>query len=544
MVAVARRVLIVEDESIVQLHLRMVMEELGYAVSGVASTGNEAISSAASSQPDLALIDVRLPGGRDGIETARELRRHHDLAIVFLTACGDDETVARAMQIGANGYVVKPFSKPQLRATVTTALNEHARAQSARRAHPALRSTSTGADRPFGAGTRMAMFSHDTLGLGHLQRSMNLSRTLTALHPGLSILLLTGSPAVHRYALPKGVDYIKLPAVRKVAPEAYEARTLGVDAEGVLRLRTNLALRSLQDYDPDFLLVDHAPTGMKGELLPALEWLTEHRPNCKKLLGLRDIIDSPAYVAQTWREQGTYDVLRQHYDGLVVYGCREIYDPTVEYGFDADLRAKTTFCHYVSETAEPGAAAVPAEPGTRPLVVVTIGGGDGGGEAVIGTTLQMLRKYEREVDFDTLVFTGPFLDSALAREFAAQAAGLPVRLCDFVTSTAAEIARAELVISTCGYNTMTQNLAHARRALIIPRVMHRQEQLIRAERFAALGLVECLHPERVTVDSLWQQVRAQLRNPRQPLAEARANHRVALDGAERLAHECARLAAR
>ena len=94
------RVLIVEDETIVQLHLRTILKELGYVVSGVATTAAEALVSAAADTPDLVLMDIRLGEGRDGIEAARELRSRYDLAVVFLTAYADEETVGRAEEIG------------------------------------------------------------------------------------------------------------------------------------------------------------------------------------------------------------------------------------------------------------------------------------------------------------------------------------------------------------------------------------------------------------------------------------------------------------
>lgn len=535
-----RKVLIVEDEHIVRMHLRLVVEQLGYTVSGVAADSGEALRAARANEPHLVLMDVRLPGAVDGIETARELRKQHDVAVVFLTAYGDDESIARAQELGAEGYIVKPFSTPQLRATISSALHDRARrTASGEPVHPTART----APARFGAGTRLAIFSHDTLGLGHLHRSMNIARALIARHPGLSVLLLTGSPAVHRYSLPEGVDYIKLPAVRKVAAEEYEARSLGVSGAGVLEMRSNLILRSLADYAPDVLLVDHAPVGTKGEMRPALEWLARNRPSCVKLLGLRDVIDDPAYVRKLWSEHGTYRVLEELYDRILIYGCREVFDPTEAYAFPAAVAAKTTFCHYVPEFRPGGIddEARAIDTGGRRLVTVTIGGGDGGGETVIGNYLAMLRRFRERIDFDSVILCGPFLPPDLRARFDAEIRGLPARLLDFVPSTSPYLARADVVVSTCGYNTMTQNLSYARRALIVPRVMHRQEQWIRASRLADLGLIECLHPERTTPERLFDSIRALLADPREPLTEARAEGRIALDGAERIAALCGEL---
>jgi PAS domain S-box-containing protein len=115
--------------------------------------------------------------------------------------------------------------------------------------------------RPFGAGTRILVYSHDTFGLGHLRRCLSLVRTLCARYPRASALLVTGSPMVHRYPMPNGADYVKLPALRKVESEQYEARTLHIGGAEIRTMRSNLILHTVRDFDPNVLLVDHSPTG-------------------------------------------------------------------------------------------------------------------------------------------------------------------------------------------------------------------------------------------------------------------------------------------
>ncbi len=552
----ARSVMVVEDDRIVQLHLRVILGELGFVVSGVAASAEEALACASANRPQAVLMDVRLRDGRDGIETARALREHCDPALVFLTAHADEETVERALGVGALGYLVKPFSKPQLRAALSTALAEHekrARSERERRTladaleHRDPRRASVASERvPFGAGTRMAIFSHDTLGLGHLQRCTNIARALTERHPGLSVLLLTGSPAVHRFALPEGVDYVKLPSVRKVSADQYSARTLGVSDADVLKLRSNLILRTVRDYDPHVLLVDHAPTGMKGEMLPTLEWLAQHRPDCTRMIGLRDIIDEPQSVKASWNERGTYELLRKHYDRILVYGSPEVFETAREYGFPEDLRERTRYCNYVGEGESAGEAEdlqLPADDG-RPLVVVTIGGGDGAGETVIGNYLDMLERAGKDVPFRSVILPGPFLPSELHARYEARARDVGAVFLGFVASSSPYMAAADLVVGTTGYNTTTQTLRFGKRALFIPRVMHRDEQLVRARRLAEMRLVECLPPGDVTPEVLGERVRALLADPREALTQARVDGRVKFDGAERVAEVCAELTVR
>lgn len=545
-----RKVLIVEDEMIVQMHLRCIVDGLGHEVTGMATTPREALEAAGREAPELVLMDVRLAEGGDGIQTAQELRDRFDCALLFITAHADEETVDRSQAVGATGYIVKPFTDAEVRASISTALAGHGRLQQAQERERSLTtllgSLGLGEPRgaassppvrtPFGDGTRLVVYSHDTFGLGHLRRSMKLIQALVARHPSLSCLLVTGSPMVHRYAMPTGTDYLKLPAVRKVAPERYEARSLSMSGQGIHTLRSNLLLRTIRDYEPNVLLVDHSPVGMSGEILPALEWLGEHG-DCTRILGLRDVIDEPQSVIAQWREQGIYDVLRRHYEHVVVYGTREVYDPVSAYEFPDDVAEKTHFVHYVSEGND---AAGDVTDDEEPTVVVTVGGGDGGAPEVIGNFLEMMRRHRDRIDFKAEVLMGPFLEDALAEEYRALAEGLPVVLHTFVSSPASLYRRADVVIGTAGYNTTTELLANASRAILIPRVLHRDEQLIRARRMEELELMSCLHPDEVTPDRLFDEIQ-RVRASGEPLARAREAGTVPLDGAERLAEFCGRL---
>ena len=94
-------------------------------------------------------------------------------------------------------------------------------------------------------------------------------------------------------------------------------------------------------------------------------------------------------------------------------------------------------------------------------------------------------------------------------------------------------------MTTAGYNVSTELIAHAHRAVLIPRILHRQEQLIRARRLEELGLVTCLHPDDVTPQRLFDVVQHALASDTKPLAESRARRDIPLDGAVRFAELCA-----
>lgn len=116
------RVLVVEDEALVAEWLRMLLDRLGYEIVGVCASAEEALSEAAASDPDLVLMDIQLRGRMDGIEAAARLRSEQEIAVVFITAYADSETIARVAETAPYGYLVKPFDERALSSTLETAL--------------------------------------------------------------------------------------------------------------------------------------------------------------------------------------------------------------------------------------------------------------------------------------------------------------------------------------------------------------------------------------------------------------------------------------
>lgn len=118
------RILVVEDENIIALDLRIRLNRLGYAVLAVATTGEEAIEKANELHPDLVLMDIRLRGGMDGIEATQIIQARSDVPIVYLTALADEDTLRRAGATGAQGLIRKPFEDEELRTAIEVALRQ------------------------------------------------------------------------------------------------------------------------------------------------------------------------------------------------------------------------------------------------------------------------------------------------------------------------------------------------------------------------------------------------------------------------------------
>ena len=118
------RVLIAEDETIIRLDLRELLERAGFDVCAEARDGVEAVDLARAERPDVAVLDVKMPR-LDGIEAARRILDERPIPIVMLTAYGQDELVSRAVEAGVFGYLVKPFRESDLLPAIRTARARH-----------------------------------------------------------------------------------------------------------------------------------------------------------------------------------------------------------------------------------------------------------------------------------------------------------------------------------------------------------------------------------------------------------------------------------
>jgi len=118
------RVLVAEDETLIRLDLKGMLEAAGFDVCAQARDGEEAVSLARETAPDVALLDVKMPR-LDGIEAARRILDERPIPIVMVTAYGERELVSRAVEAGVFGYLVKPFREQDLLPAIRTAQARH-----------------------------------------------------------------------------------------------------------------------------------------------------------------------------------------------------------------------------------------------------------------------------------------------------------------------------------------------------------------------------------------------------------------------------------
>ncbi len=124
-----KKILIVEDERIVAEDLKRLLIKMGYAVTGIAASGEDALKSVKASLPDLVLMDIRIQGPQDGIETAEHLYAEYNVPVSYLTAYADATTLERAKATMPFGYILKPFEARSLQTVIELALHRHAMEQ-------------------------------------------------------------------------------------------------------------------------------------------------------------------------------------------------------------------------------------------------------------------------------------------------------------------------------------------------------------------------------------------------------------------------------
>jgi PAS domain S-box-containing protein len=119
------KILIVEDEHIVALDIARNLKSFGYEIAGMATTGENALKLTTQENPDLILMDIKIDGGMDGIQTVKKIQTEHNIPIIYLSAFSDEKTLERAKLTEPHGFLLKPFERKELRTTIETALYKY-----------------------------------------------------------------------------------------------------------------------------------------------------------------------------------------------------------------------------------------------------------------------------------------------------------------------------------------------------------------------------------------------------------------------------------
>ncbi len=375
---------------------------------------------------------------------------------------------------------------------------------------------------------RLLLYSHDTFGLGHLRRNLAIAEHLLRRKHPYDVLLMSGSPVLATWPKPLGLQVAALPPVVKVGSEDYKPHDEALTFEELKAQRERVIQNAIESFKPDVFLVDHAPAGMRGELLDALGYLRRELPATRTVVGLRDVIDSAKAVRTAWREQGIYDLLEWAYDRILVYGSRELFNIEREYAFEPRLCEKLRYCGYIVRVS----GKLPQRSGEFTVVVTTGGGGDG---------FALVRDYLRaSAQLPTgavrsIIVLGPLMDASECRTLQLSAADRrDLSVLPYTPELLGVLRMADLVVAMGGYNTSAEIVANRIPAVLVPRTTPRVEQLVRARILAGLDLVWLVQSSDDVAGELEAHLRAALAGAR---PRGLADYPFDVDGARRVGEQ-------
>lgn len=385
-------------------------------------------------------------------------------------------------------------------------------------------------DRP-----RVAFYSHDSVGLGHIRRNLALAEALGRLPEDPDLLLVSGTADAARLQRPGRADIVTLPALAKGRDGRYGARSLGLGLDDLLAVRAAVIAAAVRSFAPDLLIVDRHARGFGGELEPALDAVAGRT---RIVLGLRDVLDAPEVVRAEWEATETDAALARWYDEVWTFTDPAIVDPLGPLGGTRPVPVRAT--GYLADplpaphppSCPSAAGSAPDAADDRPLVVGMVGGGADGGELAHAFVTTPLPAGTRAA-----LVCGPQMPEAEHRALEALAHGRR-DLCIIRSMPDARplLAAADAVVAMAGYNTAAEILASDVPALLVPRVVPRTEQRIRAQAFAARGLAQTIDPADATPDAIGAWLDGAL--PQRPTVDRSV---VARDGLTQVAAHGARL---
>ena len=380
---------------------------------------------------------------------------------------------------------------------------------------------------------RFLFYSHDGLGLGHTRRHLAVAAALAGTVPEASILLATGAEEVARHGLPRQVEVLKLPGLQKVGNEKYSARRLNLPAAEIRALRSTLLTATVKSFRPDVVLVDKHPFGAGGEFKAGLKAL--RKLGGRAVLGLRDILDEPAQVLAEWRPHKMQKRIAEFYDQVVIYGDAAIFNPIEAYQFPPALAQRTAFTGYVFNRAHESSLEnfdwpFPSRAGRkRPIVLATAGGGEDGAR-----TLEQFIRACLQAPWQGVVVAGPMTPDADLERLQKLALESGVTFRSYVPHLSALFSSVDALVCMGGYNTLVEAAALGVPTVCVPRITPRTEQLIRAEAFARLGLLQVCRPDELDPGKLRGHIGIALHSSPQEL-RTRAHGALNFNGAQQAA---------
>lgn len=349
-------------------------------------------------------------------------------------------------------------------------------------------------------------------GTGQFVRGLKIANTITAAFDDGRCTLLVGSNFLPRRC-PARTTIVRLPEITKTLDGQPECSTLDVDL--AFEIRQTTIQRVVEQFRPDVFLVDSRPLGLSGELRHTLEAIKARR-DCENVLILRDIVDEPALVTERWRRESVYEAIDALYDKVVILGEEAIYNAAEQYGLTR-FGDKVRYLGYLGDGSGEVVSRAQRRYGvdTRKSVLVTVGGGYDGDRLIrpVCRYLESLADTPSDIAFKIVLGrNSPLHRTALIDDY--PRITRDAEIFDYVENLDALMAEAELVITMCGYNTLTESLAHRKKVIAVPRSHSGREQIIRAEAVASVYDGIWVLPEhRLTTEAIDRALREGLAAP-------------------------------
>lgn len=472
------RILLSEDEPVLARNIARALEKTGATVLHAASAAMTRIA-LGEAEFDLVIADISLGDG-DGLDVITEMSdRLAQTPVIVMTGQDSVDNRARAERLPVAAFLSKPFALSRLRELASALVRDSAALPSVRK------------------GPSVVMYSHDTIGLGHMRRNSAIARELVNRVPGMSVLMLVGCPAGMIFEPCPGVDYVKLPSLTKLGRDVFQAGSLRIDAETTRDMRSRIIEGVIGAIGPDLFLVDHEPAGAMDELRPILMRL-RRSAGIRTVLGLRDILDDPERTKGGWAAKGTDRLISDCYDHVLVYGDADFFPSALAYGLNDLKPGAVTECGVVTTVRQRQRRKIQI----APRRIVVSGGGGRDAFPLIKTAIAAVLTLPVRRRPALTVITGPLMDQELKDEALRLGTEAGVEVLEHVADLPGMMAASDLLITMTGYNSINEALAIGCPILTVPRLGPSAEQRLRAEALERRGLARHLRREDLSPASL------------------------------------------
>ncbi|MCF6235399.1 MAG: glycosyltransferase [Gammaproteobacteria bacterium] len=352
-----------------------------------------------------------------------------------------------------------------------------------------------------------------------MRRNLMISQALADCNLPTNILIVAGACQANAAQMPPGVDCVTLPSLSKNSDGSYRSRSLGIPLKDIKKIRAQMICSSIEAFEPDIFIVDSVPRGALYELDEVLSNI-RRRGHTYCVLGLRDVLDEPERVKVEWHKAENEKTIRDFYDKVWIYSDPHVYDAIREYKMPDDIVEKVSYTGYFDRrihfdqhnkaVTKPSRTRLGLQEGR--FVLCMVGGGQDGASLTEAFARAVL-----PADMFAVIVTGPFMPVEMKTELhriATTRANLMVF--EYVSEPTHLIQQADCIVAMGGYNVVSEVLSYEKRALIIPRVTPKKEQLVRAKRLQELGIIDVILPDQVTPEILTDWIKKASQNSDTP----------------------------